>query len=121
REGGAVASEHLERWDVSNEGSRRRALDRSLVSAKEKQFVRDDRSTKDTAKLVSLEPVLLVGVRIPRIEDFVAHVFKQVAVKSVGARFRYHVHRTGGMEPILRGYRAGFDFELLNRIGERQR
>ena len=90
------------------------------MSTKEKKLVPDDRPANDAAKLVALQAVSLARKRIARIEDSVAHKFKQVAVEAVGARLRHAVDSARGMLSILGRHGAGFYFELLQGIRKRQ-
>src|SRR3989442_5112462 len=89
-----------------------------MVSDNETQFVRDNWSAGDTAKLVFLQPVLFGRERALRIEYFVTHEFKEASVKGVGPGLRQHVHCAGRVEPVLVGDSAGFVLELLFLIGE---
>ena len=91
------------------------------MSGKEKQFVANNRTAQNSAKLIALQAVTLLCERVSRIQNFVSHEFKHVAVQIIGAGFRHCVHRACGVLAVLRRYRAGFHLELLKCIGKRKR
>src|SRR5207244_1155499 len=99
---------------------RGRPLDRRLFSGKKENLVLYDGAAKSTAELVPLEAVFAGCVKILRIQCAVPQEFKNIPMKCIRSRFRHGVDCAGGVVTILRGQSIHFDFELLERVGERQ-
>src|SRR5206468_1928508 len=98
-----------------------RALDRALISAKEKQFVFDNRPAQHTTELIALQRIALCGEEVSRVQRTVAQKLERVSMKLIRTRLRHRVNSSAGMKTVLRLQNAGLDFEFLQRVRERQR
>jgi len=121
---GEVPGEHGGGGNKGDRGRRGRFLDSTLVAGEEKQLVSEPgqgRTADRCAELVALQSIASGGEIVPRIEISVAEKFESVAVIIVCARLGDCVDSRGRVKSIFGRESAGFDFELLERIGKWQR
>src|SRR5439155_26668330 len=93
----------------------------ALKTSEEEESILDNRSPYRSAVVIAFQRVPFQSECIAGIERSIAYEFKEVAVKIVGARLCYRVDCARRVLSILRRYRAGLDFELLQCIRKRQR
>src|SRR5262249_32871245 len=91
---------------------------RSLIAAKEKQFVLNNGSAGGPTKLVALQGIVSCREIISRVEEIIPHEFEQITMELVGTGFRDGTD--GSRFCILGRQTAGLDFEFLQCIGKRQ-
>ena len=68
-----------------------------MITAEEKEFVLNDRSSDRATKLIAFQRAALDCIKIASIEQIVANKFEQIAVNLIRARFghRAHLRSTG--------------------------
>ena len=110
----------MRRWNEGLNALRVRTRDRSLHTAGEKQFVLYQGPPMTPPNWLRFSPSFSFA-NVFGVENSVPDEFEQVAMKLVGSGSRHDVHRSRRVEAVLGRYGAGFDLELLNRIGEWQR
>src|SRR5207247_9512281 len=93
----------------------------ALIYAKEEQLVLYDRHAERSTKLVSLQRVPFRRKEVSRVKNSIPYKFKRIAMKVVRTRLGDDVHIRRCVHAILRLQRAGFDFEFLYGVRERQR
>src|SRR5437016_6322933 len=94
---------------------------RALIATKEECLVLHDRPAERPTVLIALQCVAACCKEIPRIHFSIAKEFERAAVEFVGARSHDGVHCAGRVDAARSRLRAGFDFELLKRVGKRER
>ena len=69
--------------------------------------------------MIPLQAVALERKEIPRIKFVVTDELKQITMKLIAATFRDDFHCRSRVMPLASWQGAGFNFEFLQRIGER--
>ena len=93
----------------------------ALIPEKEEQLVLDDLIADRAAVLITLEGIVRGGEEVACIHVPIADKLEEIAVPLVGTRLSDDVDDTAGVEAIARGKAAGFNAELLQGVGERER
>src|SRR5262249_51459345 len=94
---------------------------RALVSRKKEELVLFNRTTDRSAELIALDRIAFGGKRISGVKNSISYEFECVAVNIITTGFGYQADGSGGLQAVLSAGGAGFDFELLERIGKRHR
>ena len=120
-EGRKITGEHRLRRHKAGCGGRIRAFDGTLVAGKKEQLILDDRAANHAAKLISLQRITARCEEIPRVEEVVPHELEYIPVDGVGSTLGDGIYRGRGVLSVARRKSAGFHFELLQRVRERNR
>ena len=115
---GEIAGKHCRRRYDQRSRLRIGPRKGSLIASEEEQFVLHNRPAEHASELVAFQGIAPGRKGIPRIEDSIANEFEQIAVEIIAAALGYHADCAGSMKTKTRRCRTGFEFELLQRVGE---
>ena len=120
-DGGEVARQHRARRHEADRVAGIGADHRSLIGAEEEQPVFGDRPSERAAELVAAERVGRDRKKRRGVEPVMAQELERAAVELIGSGFRDRVDGAARFHAVRRREAARFDFNLLQRVGKRQR
>ena len=119
-DGAEIAIQHRLGRNERFQLRRGRTVARPLPASEEEQLVFNDLSAGGRAILIALQTVVNRREEIARVHVAIAKILEQISVEGVRSGLSHHVDGRPRVGAETRGYGAGFDAELLNRVRERE-